>query len=211
MDVWNNFFGNKRSSNPTYSGGTTGKNPWGYDKGASSGSTGASQGNLSQAAMQSLQLADAYFSPKRLELAYELGDMETDMRRLSVNLGRQVDDPILQAKLYKEAMRSIRTLDSEQNSFAIQMVEQRRKEELQNSQFYDQLALEERKTTMQDDQFYSNLSLQRDQAEDQNKQFYANLSVQQQQVRNQNNQFYAQLNKGTGTTSSSGYGYTTGW
>ena len=123
--------------------------------------TGGGSSAMTQSAMDALSLADAYFSPKRLELAYELGDMETDMRRLAVNLGRQVDDPILQAKLYKEAMRSVRTLDSEQNSFALQMVESRRKEEIQNKQFYDQLALEERKTALQDEQFYASLALQR--------------------------------------------------
>src|SRR5688572_33172581 len=90
--------------------------------------------DMRQASYDALQLADAYFAPKRLELAYQLGDMETDMRRLAVNLGRQVDDPILQAKLYKEAMKQVRVVESDQNSFAIQMLEQRRKEQIQNNQ-----------------------------------------------------------------------------
>lgn len=131
---------------------------------------------MSNSAIDALRLADAYFAPKRLELAYQLGDMETDMKRLAVNLGRQVDDPVLQAKLYKEAMKSIRTLDSDQNSFAIQMLEQRRKEEIQNRQFYDQLALEKSKMQQQDDQFYASLELQRRQVNLQSQQVNAQLS-----------------------------------
>jgi hypothetical protein len=143
----------------------SGPNPWGSGKGAKVGDYGvASDPNyLTQGTYDALALADAYFAPKRLQLAYELGDMEVDMRRLAVNLGRQIDDPILQAKLYKEAMRTVRTIDSEQNQFAIQMVEQRRKEEIQNRQFYDQLALEERKVKLQNEQFQDQLSLQRQQ------------------------------------------------
>lgn len=133
---------------------------------------------MSQSSFDALRLADAYFAPKRLELAYQLGDMETDMKRLAVNLGRQIDDPILQAKLYKEAMKQVRTLDSDQNSFALQMLEQRRKEEVQNRQFYDQLALEADKVQQQDDQFYASLSLQRQQVNLQARQVNAQLAQQ---------------------------------
>lgn len=186
QDYWSNIFGIGRSSNQTYSGGTSGGtsspygnysggqpqtnqdrypqgvNPWGYGEGSNYGDMGGAsqQSIMSQSATQALQLSDAYFAPKRLELAYQLGDMETDMQRLAVNLGRQVDDPVLQAKLYKEAMQQVRTMDSDQNSFALQMTDQKSKEALQNQQFYDQLALEERKTQLQDDQFYASLKLQ---------------------------------------------------
>lgn len=180
QDYWNRFFGMGRSTNQTFGGGTTGgssqmparggnfprddrqNSSFGANQSSpSQQQSSATRSSISQSTFDALSLADAYFSPKRLELAYELGDMETDMRRLAVNLGRQVDDPVLQAKLYKEAMRSVRTLDSEQNSFSLQMVEQRRKEDIQNQQFYDQLALERQKTSMQDDQFYASLELQR--------------------------------------------------
>lgn len=172
-DVWGSLLGGSRSTNQGYSGGTSGGSMGGSGSdnrgtggsgfgGSSSSSSSSSSGSsMQQSTYDALQLADAYFAPKRLELAYQLGDMETDMRRLAVNLGRQVDDPILQAKLYKEAMKGVRTLDSDQNSFALQMVEQRRKEETQNKQFYDQLNLEMDKMQQQDDQFYASLELQR--------------------------------------------------
>jgi len=121
---------------------------------------GMGYGSMSQSTTDALSLADAYFAPKRLNLAYQLGDMETDMRRLAVNLGRQVDDPILQAKLYKEAMMNVRTLDSEQNQFAINMTEQRRKEDIQNQQFYAQLDMEYQKMEQQSEQFYDQLDQQ---------------------------------------------------
>lgn len=176
-DVWGNAFGISRSSNQAFAGGTNYGNyggTKGYDSRGTSGGGGSSSSSsssqaggwgsfnsMSDAATYSLQLADAYFAPKQLDLAYQLGDMETDMQRLAVNLGRQVDDPVLQAKLYKEAMKQVRTLDSDQNSFALQMLEQTRKESVQNQQFYDQLALEQDKMQQQDDQFYASLELQR--------------------------------------------------
>ncbi|UOF79073.1 hypothetical protein [Caudoviricetes sp.] len=136
-------------------------------------------GNPMQAyTLQALQIADAYFSPKRLELAYELEQMDVDMRRLAVNLGRQIDDPILQAKLYKEAMQQTRQLDNDQSVFALQMVEQRRSEEMANRQFYDQLALEGEKVKAASEQFFASLNLQRGQTEYANQQFYASLSLQ---------------------------------
>ena len=182
LDVWGSVMGGSRSSNKTYSGGTSygsygGQS--GYDnRGTGYGSSSANSSNslMSQSSYDALALADAYFAPKRLELAYQLGDMETDMKRLAVNLGRQIDDPILQAKLYKEAMKSVRTLDADQNSFALQMLEQRRKEEVQNQQFYAQLALEADKMQQQDDQFYASLELQRRQVSLQARQVNAQLS-----------------------------------
>lgn len=169
-DVWGSLLGGNRTQNQSYGGGTsyggyqgssTTDNRGTGASGGSSSSSSSSSGSMMQSTYDALQLADAYFAPKRLELAYQLGDMETDMKRLAVNLGRQVDDPILQAKLYKEAMKGVRTLDSDQNSFALQMVEQRRKEDTQNKQFYDQLNLEMDKMKQQDDQFYASLELQR--------------------------------------------------
>lgn len=135
-------------------------NPWAFGMGGDTNSYGPSQQYMAQSTMESMALANAYFAPQRMELAYELGDMETDMRRLAVNLGRQVDDPVLQAKLYKESMRAVRTLDVQQNTFAFQMAEQRRKEELQNFQFYDQLAQEEYKSYLQNRLNESQLELQ---------------------------------------------------
>lgn len=135
--------------------------------------------------MQALQIADSYFSPKRLELAYELEQMDTDMRRLAVNLGRQIDDPILQAKLYKEAMKQTRQLDNDQSVFALQMVEQRRKEEMANRQFYDSLSLEADKVKAASQQFFASLNLSRGQTELANQQFYASLALQQQLIQAQ--------------------------
>lgn len=145
-------------------------NPWARGEGGNASSYGPGYSPdpnnplaqyMNRATMESMSLANAYFAPQRMELAYELGDMETDMRRLAVNLGRQVDDPVLQAKLYKEAMRATRTLDVQQNTFAFQMSEQRRREELQNFQFYDQLAQEEYRLRLANRQFYERLELDR--------------------------------------------------
>jgi hypothetical protein len=134
-------------------------NPWSFGQGGNTNSYGPSQQSLSQATMEAMQLANNYFAPQRLELAYELGDMETDMRRLAVNLGRQVDDPTLQAKLYKEAMRAVRVLDVQQNTMALQMADQRRREEIQNFQYYDALGQEEWKLSLANRQFYEDLGL----------------------------------------------------
>lgn len=134
-------------------------NPWAFGKGGDQNAYGPSQASLSQATMEAMQLANNYFAPQRLELAYELGDMETDMRRLAVNLGRQVDDPTLQAKLYKEAMRAVRVLDVQQNTMALQMADQRRREEIQNFQYYDALGQEEWKLSLANRQFYEDLGL----------------------------------------------------
>lgn len=134
-------------------------NPWSEGEGGQANAFGPSGATMAQATMEAMALANAYFAPQRMELAYQLGDMETDMRRLAVNLGRQVDDPVLQAKLYKEAMRSVRTLDVQQNTLAFQMAEQRRREELQNFQFYDSLAQQEYNIRKQNEQFYKRLEL----------------------------------------------------
>ncbi len=134
-------------------------NPWAFGKGGDQNQYGVSQQTLSQATMEAMNLANNYFAPQRLELAYELGDMETDMRRLAVNLGRQVDDPTLQAKLYKEAMRATRVLDVQQNTMALQMADQRRREEIQNYQYYDALGQEEWKLSLANRQFYEDLGL----------------------------------------------------
>ena len=138
-------------------------NPWGRMEGASQNRYGPSSETLGKATMEAMAMANAYFAPQRAELAYELGDMETDMRRLAVNLGRQVDDPVLQAKLYKEGMRSVRTLDVQQNTFAFQLADARRKEENQNFQFYDQLAQEESKIKLANRQYFESLDLQKNQ------------------------------------------------
>lgn len=134
-------------------------NPWGFGQGGDTNSYGPSQQHMSQATMEAMQLANQYFAPQRMELAYELGDMETDMRRLAANLGRQTDDPTLQAKLYKEAMRAVRTMDVQQNTLALQMADQRRREELQNFQYYDALSQEEYKLRLANRQFYEDLGL----------------------------------------------------
>lgn len=136
-------------------------NPWSRGEGGETNAYGPNPQYMADATLQAMSLANAYFAPQRMELAYELGDMETDMRRLAVNLGRQVDDPVLQAKLYKEAMRATRTLDVQQNTFAFQMAEQRRREELQNFQFYDQLGQEEYRLRLANRQFYERLELDR--------------------------------------------------
>ncbi len=136
-------------------------NPWARLEGGEFNNNGPTGNKMAQSTMEAMNLANAYFAPQRMELAYELGDMETDMRRLAVNLGRQTDDPVLQAKMYKEAMRATRTLDVQQNTFAFQMAEQRRKEELQNYQFYDQLGQEEARLKLQNRQFIDQLELQR--------------------------------------------------
>lgn len=135
-------------------------NPWGFGQGGDQNQYGPNSQYMAQAQMEAMGLANQYFAPQRMELAYELGDMETDMRRLAANLGRQVDDPTLQAKLYKEAMRSVRTLDVQQNTLALQMADQRRKEELQNFQYYDALAQQEYQLRWANQQFYDNLGLQ---------------------------------------------------
>ena len=134
-------------------------NPWSRLEGGSTNSYGPNPNSLAQGQMEAMALANAYFAPQRAELAYELGDMETDMRRLAVNLGRQVDDPVLQAKLYKEASRAVRTLDIQQNTFAFQMAESRRKEDIANWQFYDQLAAQEAQLKLANRQFYEKLEL----------------------------------------------------
>lgn len=136
-------------------------NPWSRGQGGEYNQYGPSSAQTTQSSMEALTLANAYFAPQRLELAYQLGSMETDMRRLSANLGRQGDDPILQAKLYKEGMQAVRTLDVQQNTFAFQMVEQRRKEENQNYQYYDQLAQQEYQLGLANRQFYDRLELDR--------------------------------------------------
>ncbi len=135
-------------------------NPWAFGQGGDTNSYGPNSQYMAQAQMEAMGLANQYFAPQRMELAYELGDMETDMRRLAANLGRQVDDPTLQAKLYKEAMRSVRTLDVQQNTLALQMADQRRKEELQNFQYYDALSQQEYQLRWANQQFYDNLGLQ---------------------------------------------------
>lgn len=145
-------------------------NPWGYGLGAGgvdasgkpiNATMGPSPGVMANATMQAMALANSYFAPQRLELAYQLGDMETDMRRMAVNLGRQTDDPVLQAKLFKEANQATRTLDTQQNTFAFQMAEQRRQEEQQNWQFYSSLAQEEYKFSNQLDLAQRTFNLQR--------------------------------------------------
>jgi hypothetical protein len=145
-------------------------NPWGYGLGAGgvdasgnpvNATMGPSPAYMANATMQAMSLANSYFAPQRLELAYQLGDMETDMRRMAVNLGRQVDDPVLQAKLFKEANQATRTLDTQQNTFAFQMAEQRRQEEQQNWQFYSSLAQEEYKFSNQLDLAQRTFNLQR--------------------------------------------------
>lgn len=136
-------------------------NPWSRGEGGENNSYGVSQNYLGQSTMEAMSLANAYFAPQRMELAYELGDMETDMRRLAAGLGRQGDDPVLQAKLFKEGMRAVRTLDVQQNTYAFQLSESRRKEEMQNFQFYDQLGQEEYRLKLANAQFYDNLELQR--------------------------------------------------
>jgi hypothetical protein len=136
-------------------------NPWSRMEGGVNNAYGPSPQYMAQATLESMALANAYFAPQRMELAYQLGDMETDMRRLAVNLGRQVDDPVLQAKMYKEAMQATRALDVQQNTFAFQMSEQRRREEMQNFQYYDQLAQEEARLKLQNRQFYEQLMLQK--------------------------------------------------
>lgn len=138
-------------------------NPWGRMEGASQNRFGPSSDTMGKATMEAMAMANAYFAPQRAELAYELGDMETDMRRLAVNLGRQVDDPVLQAKLYKDGMRSVRTLDVQQNTFAFQLADARRKEENANFQFYDQLAQEEARMKLANRQFFESLDLQKNQ------------------------------------------------
>jgi hypothetical protein len=138
-------------------------NPWSEGYGGANNSYGPSSQTMAQATMEAMALANAYFAPQRMELAYQLGDMETDMRRLAVNLGRQVDDPVLQAKLYKEGMRAVRTMDIQQNTMAFQMSDQRRREELQNFQFYDQLAQNEYQLRLQDEQWRQDYDLRENQ------------------------------------------------
>jgi hypothetical protein len=135
------------------------KNPWAEGYGGATNSYGPSSQSMAYSTIEAMSLANAYFAPQRMELAYQLGDMETDMRRLAVNLGRQVDDPVLQAKLYKEGMRAVRTLDVQQNTMAFQMADARRKEELANFQFYDQLAQQEYQLRLANQQFYDRLEL----------------------------------------------------
>lgn len=144
--------------NPTYGGPY---NPWSSGEGGTFNAYGVSPQYLAGATMESMALANAYFAPQRMELAYQLGDMETDMRRLAVNLGRQVDDPVLQAKLYKDAAQAVRTMDVQQNTLAMQMADQRRKEEIQNFQFYDQLAQQEYQLRLANRQYYDRLNLDR--------------------------------------------------
>lgn len=134
-------------------------NPWSEGEGGQANAYGPSSDVMAQSTLEAMALANAYFAPQRMELAYALGDMETDMRRLAVNLGRQVDDPVLQAKLYKEGMRAVRTLDVQQNTLAFQMAEQRRREELSNFQFYDSLAQQEYNIRKTNEQFYQRLDL----------------------------------------------------
>ncbi len=138
-------------------------NPWSEGYGGAQNAYGPSAQTMAAATMEAMALANAYFAPQRMELAYQLGDMETDMRRLAVNLGRQVDDPVLQAKLYKEGMRAVRTLDVQQNSMAFQMAEGRRQEELRNFQFYDQLAQNEYQLRIQDEQWAQDYALRENQ------------------------------------------------
>lgn len=184
-------------ANPVY-------NPWSKGEGGDYNRHGPTGQQLVQPTMEAMALANAYFAPQRMELAYELGDMETDMRRLAVNMGRQVDDPILQAKLYKEANRAVRTLDVQQNTFAFQMVEQRRKEETQNAQFYDNLAQNEHKLMLANQQFYDDLELRAKQLQlqdaqfrasmdQQDRQFSSNLDLQNYQLKLSNRQFYDNL------------------
>lgn len=113
------------------------------------GATGGAPGNLNTATKEALAMANAYFAPKRIEMAYELEQLETDMRRLSVNLGRQIDDPVLQAKLRRDALKAVRLLDADEQTFALQMVEQRRKEMIQMSQFQQTLQLERNKLELE--------------------------------------------------------------
>lgn len=138
-------------------------NPWSEGHGGAMNSYGPNAQTMAAATMEAMALANAYFAPQRMELAYQLGDMETDMRRLAVNLGRQVDDPVLQAKLYKEGMRAVRTLDVQQNSMAFQMGEARRQEELRNFNFYDQLAQNEYQLRIQDEQWAQDYALRENQ------------------------------------------------
>jgi hypothetical protein len=161
--------GGKGYGNTTQTGSAL-YNPWGYGLGGGgidasghpvNASMGPSPAFMANATMQAMSLANSYFAPQRLELAYQLGDMETDMRRMAVNLGRQTDDPVLQAKLFKEANQATRTLDTQQNTFAFQMAEQRRQEEQQNWQFYSSLAQEEYKFTNQLDLAQRTFDLQR--------------------------------------------------
>lgn len=136
-------------------------NPWSRIEGGEYNQYGPNQGHLAQSTMEAMALANAYFAPQRLEMAYQLGEMETDMRRLAANLGREGDDPTLQAMLYKESMRAVRALDVQQNTMAFQMSDARRREEIQNFQFYDQLAQQEAQLKLANRQFYENLDLQK--------------------------------------------------
>lgn len=134
-------------------------NPWSAGQGGEFNQYGPNKQQLAQSQLEAMSLANTYFNNKRLHLAEQLGDMETDMRRLAVNLGRQVDDPVLQAKMYKEAMSATRALEIESDTAAFSLADQRRKEEIANFQFYDQMAQEEYKTWLANRHFYENLDL----------------------------------------------------
>lgn len=70
---------------------------------------------------RSNQLASSLFAPQQLQLQQMFQDQSTQNSRLAAQLGRQVDDPILAAKLAQEQTRQQGGLNAQQGALGTQL------------------------------------------------------------------------------------------
>jgi hypothetical protein len=73
---------------------------------------------------QSGQFAKQVFAPQQLAMQQQFSDQGTQAARQAAMLGRNVSDPILQAKLAKEQTRQSAMLNSQMGSFSAQNAQQ---------------------------------------------------------------------------------------
>lgn len=73
---------------------------------------------------QSGQFAQQVFAPQQLAMQQQFQDQGTNAARQAAQLGRNVSDPILQAKLAQEQTRQSSMLNSQMGSFAAQQAQQ---------------------------------------------------------------------------------------
>lgn len=69
------------------------------------------------------QFAQAMFSPQQTMLNQQFEDAQTQQARLAVQLGRPVNDPVLQNKLMQTQAREQQLLGSQQTAFAAQQAQ----------------------------------------------------------------------------------------
>lgn len=81
---------------------------------------GAQGGPSKQNILQGQKFAQQIFAPQQQALQQQFQQAETDTSRLAARLGRQVDDPILRAKLAQAQGQQVGQLQAQQGAFAAQ-------------------------------------------------------------------------------------------